>query len=392
MNGGLLNGLLSGLTGSTINLSALDYAALLGADVDLLATLAALRTTANLTAVTYEDVLATSITRAQLLTAVASVLDGTQSGAASALRALAQQVPSGTIRLADLVDAGVIGKQSSGGTGLIRLNVFQLASSALQLGGGARQVSIDLGAGLPGLASTRLTVAIGERPANSPMIAITDSGQPILRTAQTRVFLETQLANVGLPGLGTLVGIRLPILIELASAQARLGGIECNAGGNAVTLQAAPSPGQVAIAAVDATRLQDFSTPLTLGTARLVDLPLVRVEGRAQIDLGAAEQWQSVRFDQAAITAGTWNTVRSGALTQGVAASLVSRMTLNAQLLGILPIPLTGLVQAVGAQLALVAPALDGLINTLTGTLGIGIGEADVRVTGVRCGQPALVG
>ena len=48
--------------------------------------------------------------------------------------------------------------------------------------------------------------------------------------------------------------------------------------------------------------------------------------------------------------------------------------------------------QAVGGALSLVAPALDGLLMNLTGLLGVGIGEADLRVTGVRCGTAVLVG
>ena len=39
----------------------------------------------------------------------------------------------------------------------------------------------------------------------------------------------------------------------------------------------------------------------------------------------------------------------------------------------------------------LVAPALDSLIDLVTDTIGVHYGQADVRVTGMRCGTPALV-
>ncbi len=46
---------------------------------------------------------------------------------------------------------------------------------------------------------------------------------------------------------------------------------------------------------------------------------------------------------------------------------------------------------AVNSTLAAVATPLDGVVNGLTGLLGLGLGEADVRVNGVRCNAVALV-
>jgi uncharacterized membrane protein len=46
---------------------------------------------------------------------------------------------------------------------------------------------------------------------------------------------------------------------------------------------------------------------------------------------------------------------------------------------------------ALNSTLSTVATPLDGVINSLTGLLGLGLGEADVRVNGVRCNAVALV-
>src|SRR3546814_7974854 len=73
IDGGVLNALLSGLTGSSISLKALDYRALAGADVDLFAWLDALRTQAHVSAGSYDELLGTSVAVGDALAAAASV-------------------------------------------------------------------------------------------------------------------------------------------------------------------------------------------------------------------------------------------------------------------------------------------------------------------------------
>lgn len=389
INGGVLNAYLSALTGSTVSLSVADYAALASADVDLFGSLSALRTGAALQAVSFDDVLDTRVTYPQAFTALAEATSSP--AAANAFRSLALQLPGGSVSLGQLIDPGPYGAQASGGAGIARPNGLAFATGVLQLGTPNRQVAVDLGTTIPGLTSTRLTIAVGERAADAPWVAITDNGTPIIRTAQARLYLETQLGGVSLPGIGGLATIRLPIYAELASAQARLSGVDCSTQANrSVSVEAMPSPGQAAIATIDPLRLPDFTSPIQLSTARLVDTLLVDVETNTRIDLGAAEQWQPLHFDSASVSAGSIQTVHSSTPTQGIAASLVQQMTLSVRVIG-LPIPLTPLIQAVGAALATVAPTIDGLLDISTGALGVHYGEADVRVTGMRCGTATLV-
>ena len=49
---------------------------------------------------------------------------------------------------------------------------MDLADAALSVANGGRQVQLNLGATVPGLASTTAWLAIGQRPSNSPWIAI----------------------------------------------------------------------------------------------------------------------------------------------------------------------------------------------------------------------------
>lgn len=389
VNGGLLNAYLSALTGSSISLSVADYNGLVGADVDLLGFLDALKTNVHLEGLTYQQVLDTQITSNQaLLAAAGTVVDTTT---ANALRTIANASGGRPIRIGSLVDLGIHGNQTSNSALGVKLNAMSLATAMLELASPDRQVSFDAGLGVPGIAGTHITIAIGERPNQSPWVAITDNGQPIVRTAQARVYVETTLSSTSLPGLSGLVAIRLPIFLELASAESRLSGISCGTiDTRGVTLEARPSPGELAIASLDPGRLDDFTTPMALSSAKLVHALLADVYGYAVIDLGAAEPWQSLWFSADDIAGARARTISSSTLVQSITASLIGRLQLTVSLLG-LPIPLSPLTAAIGSVLQGVAPALDGLLNVVTGALGVHLGEADVRVTGMRCGVPALV-
>lgn len=45
-----------------------------------------------------------------------------------------------------------------------------------------------------------------------------------------------------------------------------------------------------------------------------------------------------------------------------------------------------------GNTLSAVAPALDLVVGQVTALAGVHVGQADVRIDGVRCGTPVLVG
>lgn len=386
LDGGVANALLSGLTGSKVALSVMDYEALAGAKVDLLPWLKSLGGDAKIEVARFDDLLATELPTATVLGSLSrQVVDPT---ARSALNSLASAA-RGTIRLSHLIDLGELGRQGQGGAGLLRIDTLDLASNIIQGSARGRQVAIDLGAQVPGIAQTRLWVAIGERPNQSPWIAVTRDRSPIIRTAQARVYLEAKLNAKVLPGL-SLASVELPLFVELAGAEARLEALRC--GPKTVTLAGRPSPGQVAIARIDPTLLSNFKSAVPLSDARLLETLLLRLYGRANIDLGAAATFQTRVFDAAAIDRATVQTIRSTTLTGGVASSLMRNVEIKPpQLLGIVPIPVDPVVKSVGSQLALIAPVLDPVLASVTNLLGVGLGEADLWVTGVRCGQPILI-
>lgn len=392
-NGGLLNGYLTALTGSEVKLTAMDYHALVGAQVDLFDYLSVLRTNADLTAVSYDQVLGSHVSLPRLLQALAqSLLDSGQQGAAEAIRAIANVSGGKAIPLSALIDAGPIGPQATIGRGIAEIDALSLLTAMLQLASHQRQVAVDLGTAIDGVASTRLILAVGERQQHAPWITVTDSGATIVRTAQARVYLQIRLLPLSLPGIGSLAQINLPILLELAGAQGRLGSIDCPAGGTrSVLLEGRTDIGSAAIGTVTESQLGNFAAPLEPGSATLVDTLALDLIGSSRISLGGVETWQKLRFSEAEIANRTRKTIASGTPAGGIAASLMSHADLRARTLLGITVPADALIQAVGAAVTPIAPALDSLLRLATGTLGVGIGEADLQVTGMRCGQAVLV-
>ncbi|MBA2933210.1 hypothetical protein HZF05_03785 [Sphingomonas sp. CGMCC 1.13654] len=387
VQGGLPNALLSALAGTSLNLSVMDYNALVGADIDILQFSDALRTQLRLSGATFGQTLNTSITLPQALTALASVTpDG---NAAAALRRIALQVSPVTVRLSDLIDLGpYAGQDHADPDTAIRVDGYSVLRELLQLSNGQRQVAVNLGLSLPGVTSTTLTLAIGQRPSHSPWLAITQAGGTIVRTAQARLYLDSRVGGVATLGIASL---RVPILIELAEAQAKLDTISCRGGQSnaSVTLDALPSVGSIAIADIDTSTLGDFTKTPVENRALLAHALLLDVTAKAHVDLGGVT-WQQVAFSASDISAGRVRTISTGDILQGVATSLMKKMDLQVNVLGI-GVNASAATQLVGAVLTPLSPALDGLVDQLTGLLGVHVGQADLRVDGVRCGKPTLV-
>lgn len=387
VNGGLPGALLSGLAGTELNLTVMDYNALAGADVDLLRFSEALRTQARLNVVTFADTLGANVTLPQALNALADSTGGT---AATSLRALALRVPATTVRLSALIDPGPLGQESRPDPSHpVKVDSYSIVREMLMLANGNRQVVMNTGLNVPGLSSTTIRLAIGERPAQSPWLAIATDGSVTVRTAQARVYLDARVEGAATLGL---ISLRLPLYVELAQAQASLAAVQCAHGDleGSVSVRVTPAIGAVSIADINTANFDNFRTPLALGPAVIARAPLVQVTGQATTQLGGVTA-QQISFSDSDIAAGRTRTVTTGDLTQGITGSLLEHANLRPEALGI-GINLGAIVRPVGAVLAPVAPTIDTLLNQVTGLLGVNLGQADVRVNGVRCGKAVLVG
>ncbi len=386
VQGGLPNALLSGLAGTELGLSVSDYNALIAGRVDILKFSEALRTILSLDAGTFGEALKSKITLPQAATALATATR--DAGAASVLRAIAAKLPPTLITAADVIDLGPLGNSVSvDETRPVDVDAFSVLRAMLEIGSPTRQVAANVSLGIPGIASTRIVIQIGERPAHSPWLAVSALRKITIRTAQTRLSIDATLVGTA-GGLGT---IRVPFFVELASAEATLAAVSCAQGrANAsATLDVTPSVGSVAIADFDMAAFADFTTPLALRPALLAKVPLISVTGFADVRLGGTHA-QAVTFSAADIAAHRVQTVSTNDIVQGVATSLLRQTELRATVAG-LGLGAGAATAAVGGVLDAAAPALDSLVESVTGLAGVRVGQADVWVNGVRCGTPVLV-
>jgi uncharacterized membrane protein len=389
VNGGVANALLSGLTGSSVNLSVMDYNNLAGAKIDLLKYVQALHTHANLTAATFDQSLASDITVGDALTLLA---DGADANAGPPLKVLASSSIKATkIKLSDLVDIGAYGEQDrivGGADAAIKIDSLTMARAILSLANQDRQVQLDLAAQAPGLAGLKVWMAIGERPNHSAWLTVTRTGEPIIRTAQARLYIDASLA----PGLSGVSLVHVPVYIELASAQGKLSSISCNANKalNSVTLALSPGIGQAGIGTINTADLRNFNKTPVVSPAQLVAIPLVGgVSAQSRIMIGGTA-WQTATFTAADISNQTVRTVRTNDAVTSIGSSLISQTHLTSNVLG-LGAGLDLVTATLGKLIAGLGPVLDPVINALLDQLGVGLGEVDAQVNGLRCSGAALV-
>lgn len=385
VEGGLPNALLSALVGTELNMSVMDYKALVDLDIDLLGFAHALQVRAgagdeNISALFGRNVPAADIVHSLADTASASV-------AAATLRGVANRLAGRSIRLDQIIDLGPMADGTSGANPSLVLDAYTLLRMILEPAPGQPR-QVDINVAVPGLTATRIKLLLGGGEAHSPLLTVTDARDVVIRTAQTRLHLETSVSTP-IPGLLTL---RIPILVELAAAQARLSSINCAADsqGHGVTLAVTPSVGSVTLGDVDMAQFAQPRTTLTPRAALLGQLVLgTRITGYSHVALGGVQP-QSVHFSTSQIAANEPRRVSTNDLVGGITGSLMRDIQIQIAVLG-LPINTGALASAVGGLLSTTAPLLDGVLNSLMGLLGVQIGTADVRVHQMRCGLSKLV-
>lgn len=385
ISGGVPNMLLSSLAGTELNLSVMDSQGLASLNLDLLNVADALRVRTGRDGEAYGALFDRELPVSDIIGAMADSAGGSQS--ASTLLRLAGLIPGKSVRLSDIVDLGPMrGAASGDGQPHILLDAFSMLRMILSPPSGTA-VPMDLRVTVPGLTSTRLMIVTGEGQTRSPLLTMTSKTDVVLRTAQTRIYLESSIATI-LPGIAS---VRIPLYVELAAAEARLSDINCTHGSaqEGVRLSVTPSIGTVALADVDMHALTQFNAPANPRPAVLAQVLGTRVTGYANVALGGVQP-QAVHFTPADITNGHAKHVSTQDLTQGLAASIAGQTQMQVSVLGI-TLGSSPLTSAIGAVLTATAPLLDGILNGVTATLGVRLGTADVRVHDLRCGMAAIV-
>ncbi|TAN13478.1 MAG: hypothetical protein EPN45_04500 [Rhizobiaceae bacterium] len=393
LDGGIENALLGALLGTHLSLSAMDYNALLSANVDALDFTNALATQLHITAGTYDTVLQSKASVGQIAAALASV-KGLDTNAKAALDRIVAATASvdATIPMGDFLDLGPLAQLALGdpaGDLHPTLGVMQLLTAGAALASGGHQVAVDLGTTVRGLLRTTLLIAIGEPPQHSPWFTVGETGA-IVRTAQTRLSLAVELG-----GAGALLGtdIKVPLYLEIAYAEAKLSAIECSGGtslASGVTIDAKPGVVEAWIGNISPGDMQDFSRSIDVGPATLVKLPLVSISGLAHAAMTNNDP-TSVHYDAADINNQAIKTVSTRDFTSSLFSSLLGDLQLKVNVAGLgIGVP-PGLTGALKSVLQTASPTIDDLLNTLLEALGVKLGQADVQVTGAVCGRSVLV-
>lgn len=385
---GVVNSMLSGLLGGSVNLSVADYNAIASANVGLLQFGKALATQLNLTGVSYNEVLTANASVGNVLNALAAVT--TSASAQVALRKIANQssAASVSVPLPSMVSFGPLGYLgvSDPITGVDpQFNLMDIVNAATTIAGNGKLISIDLGATIPGVASLTLDVALGQPAQQSPWAAV-GQAEAKVHTAQMRARL---VAEVGGTGILAATRVRLPIFISGAYADGRLTNIACAADGTgSVTVGAKPGVAYATVGEVSDADLTNFNSNPVATKATMVDLLLIKVKAYTDPAIQVTNTSESsVTFSQSDINNKTIKRVSTRNIVETLVSSLVSGLHLE---LG--PLTTSAVTPLIGGLLAPVASPLDQVVYTLLSSLGIRLGEVDVRVHGVRCGGSVLAG
>ena len=430
----ILNGLLGGVlgNGAGLNLTAVDYNAIAGADVNLGNLLGELQTTLGVA--TPSEVLTNNITLAQLFSAAAAAAQA--DGNTAAATAFGNTLPlvgglAGTIQLGDILNIGL----PDGSLGEAQLNGLDLLTGGVQLfnfenvattPGGVSISGVDLG-----VASVINDVTVFAQVVEPPVFVIGPVGTQFA-TAQVRLKLNVDLVDVNLgtaqlnglvaPVLGVLQPLLDPLNLGLLNltANATVGDFDLytdvargtglidaiNLVQNSVTLQATPSVADVYLGSISDALFYNRTRPitpadLTPGTVGQLTLGLTvagiptaipGLDPNLGITLRALGEADPV-VPLTEVFTGPFPSSRTVGSSAAVIGNLVGDLVSSLQVgltgnLGVLNGLLGTLTSTVGGVVApavtpVLTPLLTNAVDPLLNTLGIGIGEMDLTVAGL---------
>lgn len=391
LDGGLANAVLGSLVGTTLSLSVMDYNQLASVRVNALSFLDALAIELGLDAASYDDLLASKAGAGQIAAALADVVDGTESGV---LNTIALAGKGNEVLIGKLFDLGRFGRlQLQDETAAIAadLSALEILSAAAAVADGARQVRLTLTPSLPGVAKFDLDLAIGEPPQGGRWFALGPAGT-VVRTAQLRLRLALKLLGGSVVSNGE---VNLPIWLDVAHAQALVVDAICpNPAEPRGSARIAVLPGilTLAIGAMNDSQLANFGALPATDSVKLLDAALLSITGSSRVT-AAQTTPLLLQFSSTDIEAGALKTARTQTIASSLMTSLLGNLDLRVELelLGI-GLNLNVIAASLRTLLAPLALPLDQLLSSLLRSLGLGLGEADVRVYGVRCTDAVLVG
>ena len=398
----IFNGVLGGLLGTKLSLTASDYKALLDTNVDALAFMDALASELNLTAGTYRQVLDTSTSVGTILKA-AAIVPGLDAKTKTAFARIISALPTRprTVALSKLIELDKAATQTVGTPRVenskvipTTLGLLDLINATAALSNGANQVAVTSGLDLSPLANVQLELAIGEPPQGTAYLTMGRTGQ-VVYTAQTRLKLSARIGTVdiGTSFLPKLVAVNLPIYLDLASARAELTSLSCPgniASAVSVGIDATPALAEMRIQDVTRTAMQTFTSKPATAPVTLIDLLVAKVTASAQAAITNTDP-TPLTFRAGDISARTIKQASVRNYTETLLSTMLKTLSMKVDVLGILPLSGDSLKGLIAKLIADAAAPLDTMLFNILTALGVKLGSVDVWVNGASCSQPVLV-
>ena len=210
----LLNPILGGLLGTTLNLSAADWNGVLDTNINLLSYLDALGAELNLDAGDYNGVLTTDISLTDLIEVSAEVLNNSgDTASVTAFNTIAAAIPGFTplIKLGDILNLQTGADEAALDADI---NLFNLIQGSIQLASDGNATAVDLPVNLPGLASVSVQAKIIEPQQQSP-IGNPETDEIYVRSAQVRTLVSVDLSETA-QIVNVLTGVIAPFIGPVA--------------------------------------------------------------------------------------------------------------------------------------------------------------------------------
>lgn len=393
LNDGLANNLLGALLGTTVSLKVADYNSLIGAQLELLSFLDFLAQEMDVDVGTYAELLGMEATAGQISRALTQTTTGLTKAALDLLnrQPRANGADGATVPLKNLISVGRIANMALGdarGVAGLKLSAMELLAAAASVSNGARMLDVGMGAGIPGLASLQLALAVGDPPNKVAWFQL-GPVNTIARTAQVRLYLKAEF----LGGLGLLgATVSLPLWVDVAYAEAELTSLTCPtpaAPNGSAVLNVTPGIAHVGMSDIPRSQILDLTKKPVAKWVKMIDVLLLSVSGRIDLSIGQTKAI-ALSFSSAEIAAGTIKSAKTNEIVGSLGTAILTGLKLRVDqlpLLGVVDV-ITDLVRILIMPLA---PTLDMTIDGLLSLLGVKLGEADVKVLGVRCSAPTLI-
>lgn len=383
------NSVLSGLLGTSVALSVLNYNGLASADVQVIGFLDALAAETGVASGDYDAVLQEDVTFPEIATAVMAAIgaDPNFSGDVDAVMAALQQLSNdlGTIAPIALDDVMSLDAEKPESAAAARLNLLDLFVASMQAANAEHDLTSEVSVPIAGGLIT-LRAAVIEPPQFSAVggVGIT------VETSQMRLFLEVQPTQA-LSLLGIDFGIRIPILIEASKGEATVTDLSCPTplpDDANVSVAATSTLIQTSVIDIDPAAIGQASTPVGQVPEIVSSGGLLTVTATAQVNYG--ETTSDLVFG-APFDRDNFQTVSTSDPVASAAASLFGDLTYDVEVLTIPLITQDMVVDALSPIVDAVAPAVDALLEDVLEAFGVSTGNVDVGVPYIRCSNPMLI-